>query len=75
MTYTDIFDKMRWTEFCWTFAWENENTINASLCPTHNGTDWSGTISSQTTTSITITVIGKPPQDLPGAVRAPLPPR
>ena len=71
--YSDVFGKLRWTEFCWTFDidFSNANT-NANLCPTHNGTDWSKSIPGQVTTVITINVKSATPENLPAS--APLPP-
>jgi hypothetical protein len=56
--YSDVFVKPRWTEFCWMFDWKDASTINAGLCPSHNGSDWSGRpewVGASLTLRITIT--------------------
>jgi hypothetical protein len=64
--YSDVFQNLRWTEFCWAFDWNAANTINSNLCPRHNGTDWSGhpewlNTSMRQTIHITITNSQNPP--------------
>lgn len=42
MTYSDVFEKSRWTDFCVSFGWENGTIAAAETCPGHNDADWSG---------------------------------
>jgi hypothetical protein len=42
MTYTDVFDKTRWSDFCMFFSWNDVNNNKGQFCPKHNDYDWSG---------------------------------
>lgn len=43
VTYNDVFQKHRWTDFCIWFNWHGMNTNSAQICPKHNDADWNGT--------------------------------
>jgi hypothetical protein len=42
ITYTDVFGKRRWTNFCTLFDWHDLNTASGQTCPQFNDSDWSG---------------------------------
>jgi hypothetical protein len=42
ITYSDVFGKPRWTDFCQSLDWQGANTSDVQTCPEHNDADWSG---------------------------------
>lgn len=64
ITYIDVFEKSRWTDFCTSFDWQDGTIKTASLCPSHNDADWSGPPPPQLS-RIPIQIVISPPTQKP----------
>jgi hypothetical protein len=62
ITYTDVFEKIRWTDFCAAIEWQDAKPNNAALCPGHNAADWTGHAPAMVSSTVLQIRVSPPPK-------------